>query len=145
MRIAVISDTHNRLPGSLLASIAGAEEIWHLGDVCDEEVLLKVEGLGPRVRVVLGNCDGCEAWPAALNLEVEGFKVCLVHKPPRQAEAGTDLLLHGHTHVSRDQMVNGTRFLNPGPVTRPRGGVPPSFAWLDLTRGKGVSWRIERL
>lgn len=145
MRIAVIADTHNRLPAHLMESISGADEIWHLGDVCDEEVLEEVEALGPPVKVVCGNCDSCARWPLALNLEVEGFKVCLVHKPPKQAEPGVDLLLHGHTHVPRDQVIGGTRFLNPGPVSRPNRGAPPSFGWLELVRGAPVSWRLQRL
>src|SRR5437660_11364829 len=36
MRIAVISDTHNRVPPQLPELLAEADEIWHLGDVCDE-------------------------------------------------------------------------------------------------------------
>ncbi len=145
MRVAVIADTHNRLPGSLLEQITSADEIWHLGDVCDLEVLLEVEALGPPVKVVVGNCDTYAAWPMTLNFEVEGFKICLVHKPPKQAEPGTDLLFHGHTHVPRDQMVNGVRFFNPGPVSRPNRGAPPSFGWLELSRGAPVSWRLQLL
>lgn len=32
MRIAVLADTHNRLPLHLAREIAEADEIWHLGD-----------------------------------------------------------------------------------------------------------------
>ncbi len=145
MRIAVISDTHDRLPDILLESLAGADEIWHLGDVCEEETLLEVTALGPPVKVVCGNCDRCIRWPMTLKFEMEGTRVCLIHIPPRQAPAGTDLLLHGHTHVPRDEMVNGVRFLNPGPVSRPNRGAPPSFAWLELSRGAAVSWRLQLL
>jgi len=145
MRIAAISDTHNRLPDQLLRSIAAADEIWHLGDVGEEDILAKIEALGPPVKVVCGNCDHSALWPMVRNFEMEGFRISLVHIPPKQAEPGTDLLIHGHTHVPRDQMVNGTRFLNPGAVSRANKGAPPSFAWLELNRGTPPSWRIERL
>ena len=145
MRIAVIADTHNRLPPHLLKLIADADEIWHLGDVCDEDILLEVKTAGPPVKVVSGNCDSCAAWPLVLNMEIEGLKICLVYKPPKHAVPGTDLLLHGHTHVPRDQMIEGTRFLNPGSVSKANKGAPPSFAWLELKPGGGVSWQVQRL
>ena len=47
MLIAVIADTHDRLPERVCAAISGADEIWHLGDVCDETVLATVSRLGP--------------------------------------------------------------------------------------------------
>ena len=72
MRIAVISDTHDRLPVSVCAAIRGAEEIWHLGDVCVPATLAEFEHLGPPLRVVLGNCDEHFAWPWDLELKRAG-------------------------------------------------------------------------
>ena len=57
MRIAVISDTHDRFPASLPEGLRGADEIWHLGDVCAPETLVEFELLGPPLRVVLGNAS----------------------------------------------------------------------------------------
>jgi uncharacterized protein len=145
MRIAVIADTHDRVPNQLLASLAKADEIWHLGDVCDERVIQDFLALSKPLKVVRGNCDACCDWPLTLDLEREGLKIHLVHIPPREAPHGVDLLLHGHTHVPRDEMVDATRFLNPGTVSKPNHGSPPSFAWLELERDKPVLWRIELL
>ena len=50
MRIAVIADTHNHLPSSVRADLAGADEIWHLGDICRKDILQEVRGLGPPVH-----------------------------------------------------------------------------------------------
>ena len=141
MRIAVISDTHDRVPAKLPGRLKGADEIWHLGDVCDPMVLGEIEQLGRPVRVVLGNCDSHFAWPLALELEREGVKFYLTHIPPSRAPAGVQAVLHGHTHVPRDEVVAGVRWLNPGCITRPR-GVPPSFAWLTVEGGKLVSWKL---
>jgi putative phosphoesterase len=145
MRIAVIADTHDRLPESVCAAISSAEEIWHLGDVCDESVLARVHQLGPPVRVVRGNCDGCLDWPLALQFEIEGFRIFLTHIPPRTPPPKTGLLLHGHTHVPRNERVGRVQFLNPGCITRPNRGAPASFAWLTLTRGRVPDWRLERV
>ena len=68
MRIAVISDTHDRFPESLPERLRGADEIWHLGDVCDPLTLVEFELLRVPLRVVAGNCDE-HAWPLSLTLE----------------------------------------------------------------------------
>ncbi len=36
LRIAVIADTHDRLPDFVMQAIVEADEIWHLGDVCEK-------------------------------------------------------------------------------------------------------------
>ena len=145
MRIAVISDTHDHLPAHLADTIASADEIWHLGDVCYPTVITRLHKLGPPVRVVRGNCDDCEDWPLALDFEKEGFRIHLEHIPLRSPSVPADLWLHGHTHVPRDETVDGTRFLNPGCITRPNRGAPSSFAWLILERDKPVSWKVVLL
>jgi predicted phosphodiesterase len=69
----------------------------------------------------------------------------LVHIPPARAPAGVDVVLHGHTHVPCDDTdPQGVRWLNPGCISRPRGGVPPSFAWLELEPGR-IDWRLVPL
>jgi hypothetical protein len=143
MRIAVIADTHDRFPAHVGGAIAGADEIWHLGDVCDESLLATVQQLGPPVRVVRGNCDACLDWPLALEFEVEGFRIHLTHIPPRTAPPRTDLLFHGHTHVPRYERIGGTSFCNPGCITRPNRGAPASYAWLTLEHGHAPRWTIE--
>jgi predicted phosphodiesterase len=42
-------------------------------------------------------------------------------------------------------MIAGTRFLNPGCITRPNRGAPASYAWLELQPGQPVGWKIVRL
>jgi putative phosphoesterase len=145
MRIAVISDTHDRFPTTLPKRIRGADEIWHLGDVCAPETLVEFEQLGPPLRVVAGNCDA-HPWPLELQLEREGQRFHLVHIPPGRAAKGAAAILHGHTHVPRDETdPAGVRWLNPGCITRPNRGAPASFAWLTLTRGKPLRWELMRV
>ncbi|MEQ1854466.1 MAG: metallophosphoesterase family protein, partial [Chthoniobacteraceae bacterium] len=53
MRIAVIADTHDRLPDPVCEAIRGADEIWHLGDVCSPVIVARLERIAP-LRLVLG-------------------------------------------------------------------------------------------
>lgn len=145
MRIAVLADTHDRYPDSLLGMLQKADAIWHLGDVCDSLVLMEFESLGKPLRVVRGNCDTESRWPLTLDFVQEGFRIRLIHIPPKSVCEEIDLLLHGHTHVPRDEKIGKTRILNPGCITRPNRGAPPSFAWLTLERGNPPAWELVRL
>lgn len=145
MRIAVFSDTHDRYAPNLPGRLRAADELWHLGDVCDPATLVEFEQLGPPLRVVRGNCDTHEAWPLALELEREGVRFYLTHIPPDTPPAGFAAVLHGHTHVPRDETIAGVRWLNPGCVTRPRDGRRPSFAWLTVEHGTLTRWEIVRI
>ncbi|MEO6873427.1 MAG: metallophosphoesterase family protein [Opitutaceae bacterium] len=147
MRIAVLSDTHDRYPPGLPQRMRSADEIWHLGDVCAPETLGEFQELGLPLQVVQGNCDAEGTWPMELELEREGVKFFLTHIPPtpNRVPPKTVALLHGHTHVPRDEMMAGVRWLNPGCITRPRGDSPPSFAWLTVGRGKLTSWELVRV
>ena len=65
-------------------------------------------------------------------------------------QKGAKLALYGHTHIFRDEEIDGVRLINPGSPTLPRGGGSPSYAVLDLTSGelkrvivaapKGLRW-----
>jgi putative phosphoesterase len=146
MRIAVISDTHDKYPSGLPGRLQGADEIWHLGDVCEPATLVAFENLGKPLHVVLGNNESHALWPQELRLERAGFDFLLVHIPPTRLPPGVDVVLHGHTHVPRDETDEaGVRWLNPGCITRPNRGARASFAWLTVKPGQPLDWRLEQL
>jgi hypothetical protein len=145
MNIAVIADTHDRLPAHVMAAITAADEIWHLGDVCRPEIVEELRTLGPKIRVVRGNCDDCCDWPLTLDFALGGRQFHLEHIPARVAPEGSEFFLHGHTHVPRDETIGGVRFLNPGCITRPNRGAPASFAWLRLGEKDRVQWELVRV
>jgi uncharacterized protein len=144
MRIAVLADTHDRYPDFLPQRLASADEIWHLGDVCAPETLVEFEQLGPPLHVVLGNNDASPQWPLILRLERDGVRFHLEHIPPARPPRDCDVVLHGHTHVPRDEHLAGVRWLNPGCITRPNRGAGPSYAWLTIARG-AITWELVRL
>lgn len=143
--ILVLADTHNHLPSNLTELAAGADEIWHLGDVCAPKLLAEIKALGPPLTIVRGNCDSEHAWPLLADLERNGIRFRLVHIPPPSPPAATDVLLHGHTHVPRDEKIGGVRFLNPGCVTRPNRGAPPSVAHLTIAEDGTLTWELTPL
>jgi putative phosphoesterase len=141
LRIFVLADTHNKLPPKVLELAKGADEIWHLGDVCAERILDELRAVGPPVIVVRGNCDSNYEWPLTIDLKRGGLKIRLQHIPPERPPVDVDVLLHGHTHVPRHEKWANVLFLNPGCVTRPNRGAPRSVAELKIAKGE-VEWRL---
>ncbi len=145
-RVLVIADTHNKLPPIIGKLASKANEIWHLGDVCSESILDEVRGMGRPVTLVRGNCDSNYAWPLVIDLTTNGISFRLQHIPPEGREKiHASVLLHGHTHVPRDETISGVRFLNPGCVTRPNRGAPPSVAFLEFKSRGNFEWRLVGL
>jgi uncharacterized protein len=143
-RIFVLADTHNRLPQRLTEIAKSADEIWHLGDVCAESVLDELRAIGPGVTVVRGNCDSNLEWPVVVDLVRGGLKFRLQHIPPDHLPEDVDVVLHGHTHVPRNERRENVLLLNPGCVTRANQGASPSVAWLEIAGGK-MDWKLVPL
>src|SRR3989440_6798513 len=144
LHIFVLADTHNRLPESVREMAKDADEVWHLGDVCAERILDELRAVGPPVVVVRGNCDSNFDWPLIVDLVRGGKRFRLQHIPPDEPPDDVDVVLHGHTHVPRNEKRRGVLFLNPGCVTRPNQGSPASVAWLEIRDGK-MKWRVVEL
>ena len=145
LRVFVLADTHNHLPAKIEALAEGADEIWHLGDVCALSVLQTLEQIGPPLTVVRGNCDSTFEWPLIADLKRNGVRFRLVHIPPDRVPENIDVLLHGHTHVPRNEGCQGVLFLNPGCVTQPNRGAPASVANLEIAPDGKLNWRTIRL
>lgn len=145
IRILVIADTHNKLPPVIREWGCDANEIWHLGDVCAGIILDELRAIGPPVEVVRGNCDSNFEWPLVLDLSRNGIRFRLQHIPPSHPPTDCDVLLHGHTHVPRDETIGTVRFLNPGCVTRPNQGAPPSVAFLTISEQGTLEWEFRVL
>ena len=144
LRIFVLADTHNRLPETVREIAKDADEIWHLGDVCTATILDETRAIGPQVTVVRGNCDSSYEWPLVVDLARNGLKFRLQHIPPDYLPDDVDLVLHGHTHVPRNERRGSVLYLNPGCVTRANQGAPPSVAWLEIANGN-ISWKLVPL
>jgi putative phosphoesterase len=130
------------LPQNVAAMAGSADEIWHLGDVCAERILDELRAIGPPVTVVRGNCDTNSEWPWVVDLIRAGSRFRLQHIPPEDAPDEVDIVLHGHTHVPRNERAGHVLYLNPGCVTRPNRGAPASAAYLDIGADGDLDWRL---
>ena len=142
-RIGVISDTHDRWKPQVEKLFKNVDEIWHLGDVCQEYILDELRALNSRLTVVLGNNDSTLDYPLTLDLERFGERFHLVHIPPRRMPPASDWLLFGHTHRPADEMHEGIHLFNPGSAGLANKGAPLSVGF--LIREKGRKFRCEKV
>ena len=145
MRIALISDSHGRLPGALWSHLDGVDEILHLGDLGPTALLADLCAAAP-ILAVAGNVDppGLPELPALRRIERGGIAIHMRHHPWRAGElgmAGAALYLHGHTHVPSAQRSGEAWILCPGALHAPRGGHPATLGLLELS-GEGARLRI---
>ncbi|MFQ5492306.1 MAG: metallophosphoesterase family protein [Phycisphaerae bacterium] len=151
MLIGICSDTHGRTDalrkGLAIFDAAGIDRMVHCGDVGGTEVFDLL--VGRQAWFVWGNTDFPDAATRAY-LQTVGLPI--PSRPPLLLEwadktlavyhghegafdhAGyhpeVDYVLHGHTHLRRDDRLGQTRFINPGALHRAR---VKSVATLDLT------------
>jgi putative phosphoesterase len=145
LKIFVLADTHNKLPRVISDLSQDVDEIWHLGDVCAESLADELRLIGPPLTLVRGNCDDNSKWPLVVAFVHNHIRFRLQHIAPDRPPDDCDVLLHGHTHVPRNEVIGGVRFLNPGCVTRPNRGAPPSVAYLTISAGNELQWRLHLL
>ncbi len=136
MPLALIADTHGRLPDTLLRRLGGSERILHLGDLGPSRLLLELEGLAPTLAVG-GNVDpsGHSELPPERRLSVAGLPLHLRHHPWSEAEidpAAEAVYLHGHTHVPRLARLGRALLICPGAVHGPRDGHPAAMGLLEI-------------
>jgi putative phosphoesterase len=140
-RIGVIADTHDRWLPKVAKLFAGVDEIWHLGDVCEEPILDHLRAINPKLCVVLGNNDFSITYPLTLDLERCGERFHLVHILPIRKLPACDWLLFGHTHRPVNEPHEGIHLFNPGSAGRGNKGAPVSVGF--LVREKGQKFRGE--
>ena len=139
--IGIIADTHDKWVPRVAELFKDVDEIWHLGDVCEEAILDELRAINGKVTVVLGNNDFNLDYPISLDLERGGETFHLIHILPRRMPPATDWLLFGHTHRPEDEIYDGIHLFNPGTAGRANKGAPLSVGF--LTRAKGEKFRAH--
>jgi putative phosphoesterase len=154
--VLVVSDTHGDLSfvRRILAAHPEVETLIHLGDNCDDALLLASEASLP-LHNVRGNGDfdcthGC---PASAIVEIAGHRLLLVHGHLQDVKRGlsrltahsaqrlppVEIVLFGHTHRPCQLAAvreDGSSFLllNPGSAREPRRGFGETAASCLLLR-----------
>ncbi len=144
MRILVLSDTHGLVQPAMEVYRQVQEQepvdcIVHLGDLISDARALRAR-LGAQVIAVKGNMDGAYSDDEYEIMETEYGKLLLTHGHMENVKFGTQNLLYraeelgcraalfGHTHAPCFMDAGGIYLLNPGSLTRPRGGGEGSYA-----------------
>jgi hypothetical protein len=150
VRIGLIADTQGSfdveaLVGFVAREFEGVDEIWHAGDWGLQAILDGLSAVGPPLVVANGNAPDNPRYPTTVERVIGSHRVGMIHNPEprRRAWAATfDVVIHGHTHHWRDEVVGPTRFINPGTATRPQfGGTERTMARLTF----GAELVVEKL
>ena len=152
MKIGIIADTHNYIPGAVYELFSGVDLIIHAGDIGQENILTDLQTIAP-IRAVFGNMD---QYPLVSNLkrldvfQLDECRICLIHIIGShktfayelfKQNVKVDAVIHGHTHRAEDVLFNNIRFLNPGSVSQPRSGSRGSVGILNIDK-KNMSFEI---
>lgn len=151
MNIALLSDSHNNWDNlSLAIDLANHEEcefVLFAGDLTVPAGVDYLSAFNGSVHAIFGNGERSkqkvrDAADETENVNYHGDEYqtsiddtdIFMHHYPKKAEDAAesgeyDLCVHGHTHEYRNDVVNDTRIINPGPLQGPRGSV--GFAVYD--------------
>lgn len=139
MKIGVISDTHDVLREEVLENLKGCNIIIHAGDICDEEILKKLNKIAETIAVKGNNDSGVfgECLPMFEVIYVDEKMIYIVHdiKDLPNKLDGIDLIIYGHSHKYSKESRNGTVYLNPGSCGKKRFSLPLSMVILDIKSG----------
>ena len=153
MKLLIASDLHGGADCcAKLCEIfksSGADTLVLLGDVlyhgprndlpedyAPKKVIFMLNAISDRILCVRGNCDA-EVDGMVLDFDVlteshtiRDGDLCIFlhhgHHALPDLDAGT-AVLYGHTHLVEHHEENGLYFFNPGSVTIPKGGNPPTY------------------
>lgn len=168
----------DELPAGLLDGLRGVDLILHAGDVGGPSTLASLREVAP-VEAVRGDHDGgMPELPLSREVAIGGCRVVIVHgnrsrlvEEP-QTLVGTlslgtiwlgaglyrhlkrlhpraDVIVHGHTHLAKADLVGGTLVFNPGAVyqvdrlqVRRRLSRRPN--WFEWTWLQVIRYRMDR-
>jgi putative phosphoesterase len=152
MRIAVLSDTHNRYANVeralKLLEAKPVDLILHCGDIEDTDV---IELFPANTHFVFGNCDddrdglrqamkktGATLHEPFGELKLDGVPLAFIHSDDRRLfqdlenSGAFHYLFYGHSHIAREHRTGPTRVINPGALHR---ATTKTFIIVDLATG----------
>ncbi len=156
MKLALIADTHNDQTSIRQAlrhlRAEGIKTVLHAGDITSTQTLRLFTGFD--LWIARGNMDrdpllnhvarelfGPGRLQGVHRLTFGHHVIGLIHAPngPQWEELlitpdACDVVVHGHTHHTRDVHMDETRIINPGALGGNR-WERPTFAILDLATG----------
>jgi len=136
MLLGVVGDTHNRLSNVEkiidIFNEKNVDKVIHTGDITQAKTLDRFSRLNCSLIGVYGNNDleekglkdiakqkGFNFQNPPFLLKISNKKIGIFHEPDEiemiiDKYPSLDLILHGHTHRYRNELVNGVNVFNPG-------------------------------
>ncbi len=147
MRILIMSDSHGRVSEieKAIEAHPEAKEVFFLGDCTRDIEDMPFIYPDRNFHIVCGNCDFSSMQPSYAETVLEGKRIFYTHGHLHSVKSGltrliekaksvnADLVLYGHTHVSKTEYVDGIYFVNPGSLSRAAEGNT-GYALVDITR-----------
>lgn len=149
MRLLVLSDTHGDISKAciIINEIKDLiDGVIHLGDVVeDADKIRKLYSFLP-VYNISGNCDFSNV-PTMDTLCLEEKRIFITHGHLfgvnydttklvyKTMEAGADIALFGHTHIPYLEKIHDVYVMNPGSLSRPRGGSKANYGVIKIENG----------
>lgn len=138
-QLIITADIHGHLPTwrQLLTFLKPDDGLAVAGDIFDtvytepggefqpQEILDDIKAHKGPVWLAQGNCDDPDFHqaPEQSLFDFEGTRFIMAHgHKPMPDLTDYDVVIQGHTHVSRLDSLMGKLFINPGSPFRPRGG-----------------------
>lgn len=148
MLVGVISDTHRYTwcIGNAVNKLMDTDLIIHLGDNVEDVKEIEKYYKGKIINVK-GNCDYSVNVPAERIEIIGGKKFFITHGHRydvkydisrlrlKAMENKIDIVLYGHTHVSRIDLEDGIWFVNPGSPALSRDAFD-SVAIIEINNGR---------
>jgi len=136
MILGVVSDTHNRISNvEIIIDIFNSnkvDKVIHTGDITQATTLSRFSRLNSPLLGVYGNNDleekglkeaaeenGFNFKKPPFCLEIEGKTIAIFHEPEEiedfiSTNPSINLVIHGHTHRYRDDIIGDVKIVNPG-------------------------------
>ncbi len=147
MKIVVMSDSHRNdaKVEQILKLEPDADGYLHCGDLCSEKRKF------PDIVFVLGNCDYDDDLPRFRTVTFGQIRILMCHGDrifdrdhalARMAkDKNCQIVVHGHTHIPSDIVVDGIRILNPGALSYNRDFSDIGYIVINTD---GTSYTVER-
>ena len=132
MKILLVSDSHGDYQAldQLAAKYPNINLYLHAGDSEQDEFSIK-----PFISV-RGNCDHYYDFPNYLVIPSPFGNIYVQHTPYVSKsvinEHNAKIVIHGHTHVRRNETKNGILFINPGAISYARDKFNGSYAIIEI-------------
>lgn len=158
MRLIVFSDSHGNFTAlkRVIDLHTEADAYIHLGDGAEEVEMIKMLYHNKKFICVCGNCD-VDSDEKLSRVEVFDNKtVYFTHGHYHNVkytdnylieaakQSGADIVLYGHTHISREEYLNGIYIMNPGSISKPKNTQRPTYGIVDITNS-GILMSIAEL